>query len=61
MFTRRMPVFQFQINRRSSNLSLLQVIMPRKSPDISRLLFPVEGYWEASKRRTPPLAERECG
>ena len=35
--------------------------MPRKSPLISCLLYPEEGYWEASKWRTPPLAERECG
>jgi hypothetical protein len=61
MFTCRTPVFQFHINRRSSNLSLLHVTMPRKSPHISCLLFPRDGYWAASKRRTPSLAERACG
>jgi len=61
MFPRRAPVFQFQINRRSSNLSLPQVIILRKSPHISCLLFPVEGYWEASKRRTPPVGSVRTG
>ena len=53
MFTRRMPVFQFQ--------TVVQLVAspgdtPRKSPRISCLLFPVGGYWEPSKRRLPPLA-----
>jgi hypothetical protein len=61
MFTWKTPVFQFQINNRSSSLSLLHATMPRKSPHISCLLFPWEGHWEASKRRTPSLAERACG
>jgi len=30
MFKRRMPIFQFQIDRQSFNLLPLQVIMPRK-------------------------------
>jgi hypothetical protein len=61
MFTWKTPVFQFQINNRSSSLSPLHVIMPRKSPHISCLLFPREGYWEAPNRRTPSLAESACG
>ena len=55
------PIFQFQINSLSSSASLLQVVMPRKSPQNSCLLFPNEGHREPSRRRTPPLAESGGG
>jgi len=53
MFTKRTPVFQFQSNRRSSNSSPLQVIMPRKSSPISRFYSLLKGMEELPNEGLP--------